>query len=50
MRPLRKIGLILALVAVLPALVYLAGRVQSLSEDEALIEAIYDRQLETLLY
>ena len=50
MRPLRKIGLILLALVVLPALVYVAYRVHELSENEALIQEIYDQQQETILY
>lgn len=50
MRPLRKIGLLLLGLVLLPALGYVATRVHSLSENEALIEQIYDHQLETVLF
>ena len=50
MRPLRKIGLLLLALVLLPALGYVATRVHSLSENEALIEQIYDHQLETILF
>lgn len=50
MSPLRKIGLILLSLVLLPALAYMASRVHSLSQDEALIEQIYDQQLETMLF
>lgn len=50
MRPLRKIALILLIIVVLPALVYLVGRVHSLNENEALLEEIYEQQFKTMLY
>ena len=50
MRPLSKIGLLLLALVLLPALGYVATRVHSLSENEALIEQIYDHQLETILF
>ena len=50
MRPLQKIGLILILLVLLPAMVLLAGRLYSLSKQEAMIEEIYDQQLQTMLF
>lgn len=50
MAPLHKIAWILAALVLLPALVYVAGRVHSLNENEALLGEIYDQQLQTMLF
>ena len=50
MPSLRKTGLLLVGLVLLPVLLYAAFEVYSLSEDEAIMTAIYDRQLETILY
>lgn len=50
MPSLRKTSLLLVGLVLLPVLLYAAFEVYSLSEDEAIMTAIYDRQLETILY
>jgi hypothetical protein len=46
----RKIGIIFVLVALLPALFYSAYEVSSLSSTEALIQSIYSKQLDVILF
>jgi len=46
----RKIGIIFILVALLPALFYSAYEVSSLSSTEKLIQSIYSKQLDVILF
>jgi two-component system phosphate regulon sensor histidine kinase PhoR len=46
----RKIGIIFVLVALLPALFYSAYEVSSLSSTEELIQSIYSKQLDVILF
>ena len=46
----RKIGIIFILVALLPALFYSAYEVSSLSSNEKLIQSIYSKQLDVILF
>lgn len=50
MQSTRKIGLILALVFLLPALFFSVYEISSLSKDEKMIEEIYNKQLEAILF
>jgi two-component system phosphate regulon sensor histidine kinase PhoR len=50
MNSTRKIGLILILVFLLPALFYSVYQLSSLGKDERMIEDIYSKQLETILF
>ena len=50
MHSLRLIGLTLLALVLLPVAVYVAVETRSLSENEALMEGIYERQLEQLLF
>ena len=46
----RKIGIIFILIALLPALFYTAYEVSSLSSTETLIQSIYSKQLDVILF
>lgn len=46
----KKIGIILLLIVLLPALFYTAYELNSLTENEKLIDEIYQQQMNTLLY
>ncbi|WNJ20185.1 HAMP domain-containing sensor histidine kinase [Pontibacter sp. G13] len=48
--PIRRIGLILLLAFLLPALFFSAYELTNLSQQEEVLEDIYDQQLETVLY
>ena len=48
--PIKKIGLILVLFFVLPSIFYSAYEQSSLNENEAIIEEIYNNQLDAILY
>jgi two-component system phosphate regulon sensor histidine kinase PhoR len=46
----RKIGMIFVLVALLPALIYSTYEISSLSSNEKLIQSIYSKQLDVILF
>ncbi len=48
--PIRKIALALLAIMLLPALIFTAYEINSLSDNEALIEEIYNQQLEAILF
>ena len=50
MRSTRKIGLLLALVFLLPALFFSVYEISSLNKDEKMIQEIYTKQLEAILF
>ncbi len=50
MRSTRKIGLLLALVFLLPALFFSVYEISSLNKDEKMIQGIYTKQLEAILF
>lgn len=50
MKSTQRIGLLLTLVFLLPALFYSAYELTSLDEDEKMIQEIYDKQLESILF
>src|SRR5258708_36934107 len=50
MKSIRRIGLLLAMVFLLPALFFSVYEISSLNKDEKLIEAIYEKQLEAILF
>jgi two-component system phosphate regulon sensor histidine kinase PhoR len=50
MRSTRKIGLLLALVFLLPALFFSVYEISSLNNDEKMIQEIYTKQLEAILF
>src|SRR6476620_3102714 len=50
MNSTRKIGLILILVFLLPALFYSVYQLSSMGKDERMIQDIYSKQLETILF
>lgn len=50
MRSTHKIGLLLALVFLLPALFFSVYEISSLNKDEKLIQEIYTKQLEAILF
>src|SRR5882672_5456247 len=50
MKSIRRIGLLLALVFLLPALFFSAYEISSLNKDEKIIESIYEKQLEAILF
>jgi two-component system phosphate regulon sensor histidine kinase PhoR len=49
-KSIQKIGLLLALVFSLPALFFSAYEISSLNRDEKMIEEIYEKQLEAILF
>lgn len=49
-KQVKKIGLILILIILLPALIFTAYEINSLNENEKVIEEIYRNQLEAILY
>jgi two-component system, OmpR family, phosphate regulon sensor histidine kinase PhoR len=50
MNPTRRIGLILTVIFLIPALFFSVYEISSLNKDEKMIEDIYQRQLETILF
>ncbi len=50
MTSLQRIGLLLFLVVLLPAVAVLSYQLNSLDQDEEILQSIYEQQLETLLY
>src|SRR5882762_4270304 len=50
MKSTRKIGLLLALVFLLPALFFSVYEISSLNKDEEMIQEIYSKQLEAILF
>ena len=50
MSSLRKTGIYLIALVLLPVLVYVTYEIQSLGDDETVMREIYERQLETMLY
>lgn len=50
MKSTRRIGLLLALVFLLPALFFSVYEISSLSKDEKMIQEIYTKQLEAILF
>lgn len=50
MKSIQKIGLLLALVFSLPALFFSAYEISSLNRDEKMIEEVYSKQLEAILF
>ncbi len=50
MKSTRRIGLLLALVFLLPALFFSVYEISSLSKDEKMIQEIYSKQLEAILF
>jgi two-component system phosphate regulon sensor histidine kinase PhoR len=50
MNPTKRIGLILTVIFLIPALFFSVYEISSLNEDEEIIEEIYQRQLETILF
>lgn len=50
MNPTRRIGIILAIVFLIPALFFSVYEMSSLNEDEKMITEIYQKQLETILF
>jgi two-component system, OmpR family, phosphate regulon sensor histidine kinase PhoR len=50
MNSTRRIGLLLALVFVLPALFFSVYEISSMSRDEAMIQEVYQKQLEAILF
>lgn len=50
MSPTRRIGLILLLIFLLPALFFSAYEITTLNRDEAAIKEIYEKQLEAILF
>ena len=49
-KQVKKIGLILLLIILLPAVIFTAYEINSLNENEKVIEEIYRNQLEAILY
>ncbi len=49
-KPIKKIGLILLILIILPILFISIREISSLNENESLIESIYTKQLESILY
>lgn len=50
MKSTRRIGLLLALVFLLPALLFSVYEISSLNKDEKMIQEIYEKQLEAILF
>src|SRR5882672_1194986 len=50
MKSVRRIGLLLALVFLLPALFFSVYEISSLNKDEEMIQEIYNKQLEAILF
>jgi len=50
MKSVRRIGLLLAMVFLLPALFFSVYEISSLNKDEKIIESIYEKQLEAILF
>jgi two-component system, OmpR family, phosphate regulon sensor histidine kinase PhoR len=50
MKSTRRIGLLLALVFLLPALFFSVYEISSLNKDEKMIQEIYEKQLEAILF
>jgi two-component system, OmpR family, phosphate regulon sensor histidine kinase PhoR len=50
MNPTKRIALILTVIFLLPALFFSVYEISSLSKDEKMIEAIYQKQLEAILF
>src|SRR5258708_15080893 len=50
MKSTKRIALLLALVFLLPALFYSVYEISSLSKDEKMIQEIYNKQLEAILF
>lgn len=50
MNPTRKIALILTVIFLIPALFFSVYEISSLSRDEKMIESIYQKQLEAILF
>jgi two-component system, OmpR family, phosphate regulon sensor histidine kinase PhoR len=50
MNPTKKIGLILTVIFLIPALFFSVYEISSLSKDEKIIEEIYSKQLEAILF
>src|SRR4051812_13810252 len=50
MKSTQRIGLLLALVFLLPALFFSVYEISSFSKDEKMIQAIYQKQLEAILF
>src|SRR4051812_35834199 len=50
MKSTQRIGLLLALVFLLPALFFSVYEISSLNKDEKMIQAIYQKQLEAILF
>ncbi|MCZ6900705.1 MAG: ATP-binding protein [Bacteroidetes bacterium] len=48
--PIKKIGLILVVIFLLPSIFYSAYELSSLNKNEAIIEEIYNNQLDAILY
>ena len=50
MKSTQRIGLLLAVVFLLPALMFSVYEISSLNKDEKIIQSIYDKQLEAILF
>jgi len=50
MNPTKRIGLILTVIFLIPALFFSVYEISSLNKDEEMIEEIYQQQLETILF
>lgn len=50
MNPTKRIGLILTVIFLIPALFFSVYEISSLNKDEKMIEEIYQQQLETILF
>src|SRR6266852_3188081 len=50
MKSTQRIGLLLALVFLLPALFFSVYEISSLNKDEKIFQAIYQKQLEAILF
>jgi len=50
MKSVRRIGLLLAMVFLLPALFFSVYEISSLNKDEKIIQEIYEKQLEAILF
>ena len=48
--PIKKIGLILVVIFLLPSIFYSVYELSSLNKNEAIIEEIYNNQLDAILY